>query len=61
MPLVDGLEGKNAFPDKIKQVPGLENTLKIQHEAAQILKQKRHEAGSLTLRVIQSRSQNSRK
>lgn len=43
------LEGKNSVPDKVKQVPGLENTLKIQHEAAQILKQKRHEAGSLTL------------
>lgn len=42
------LEGKN-LPDKVKQVPGLENTLKTQHEAAQIIKQKRHEAGSLTL------------
>lgn len=30
-------------------MPGLQNTLKIQHEAAQILKQKRHDAGSLTL------------
>lgn len=43
------LEGKNSLPDKVKQVPGLENTLRTQHEAAQILKQKRHEAGSLTL------------
>lgn len=43
------LEGMNSLPDKVKQVPGLENVLKIQHEAAQILKQKRHEAGSLTL------------
>jgi len=43
------LEGKNSLPDKVKQVPGLDNVLKIQHEAAQILKQKRHEAGSLTL------------
>ena len=43
------LEGINTLPDKVKQVPGLDNTLKTQHEAAQILKQKRHEAGSLTL------------
>lgn len=43
------LEEKNSLPDKVKLVPGLENTLKIQHEAAQILKQKRHDAGSLTL------------
>lgn len=43
------LEGKNSLSDKVKKVPGLENTLKTQHEAAQILKQKRHEAGSLTL------------
>src|ERR1700722_213433 len=43
------LEGKSSLPDKVKKVPGLENALKTQHEAAQILKQKRHEAGSLTL------------
>lgn len=43
------LEGKNSLPDAVKQLPGLENTLKTQHETAQILKQKRHEAGSLTL------------
>lgn len=43
------LNEKNSPPDKVKQVAGLENTLKIQHEAAQILKQKRHDAGSLTL------------
>lgn len=43
------LEGSNSLPHKVKQVPGLENTLRTQHEAAQMLKQKRHEAGSLTL------------
>lgn len=43
------LEGKNALPEKIKQIPGLENTLKIQHKAAQILKQKRQLDGALTL------------
>jgi len=43
------LEGRNPLPDKVKKVPGLENALKTQHDAAQILRQKRHEAGSLTL------------
>lgn len=43
------LEEKNVLPDKIKQIPGLESTLKIQHMAAQLLKQKRHEEGALTL------------
>lgn len=43
------LQGTNSVSDKVKNLPGLENTLKIQHEAAQILKQRRHEAGSLTL------------
>lgn len=43
------LEGKDPVPDKVKQVAGLEDALKTQHEAAQILKLKRHRAGSLTL------------
>ncbi|MEI8366011.1 MAG: RNB domain-containing ribonuclease [Parachlamydiaceae bacterium] len=43
------LAGTGALPDKVKQVSGLESILKLQHEAAQILKHKRHEAGSLTL------------
>jgi len=43
------LAGTNPIPDKVKNVPGLENTLKIQHESAQALRKKRHEAGSLTL------------
>lgn len=43
------LEGKGAIPEKVKQVAGLEENLKIQSEAAQILKKRRHEAGSLTL------------
>lgn len=43
------LEEKNPIPEEIARVPGLEKTLKIQHQAAQILKQNRHAAGSLTL------------
>lgn len=43
------LEGNLTLPDKVREVPGLENSLRIQHEAAQSLKKKRHESGSLTL------------
>ena len=43
------LQGENPVPAKVAQVPGLEGTLRIQHAIAQILKQKRHSEGSLTL------------
>lgn len=43
------LEEKNTLPQEIARVPGLEKTLRIQHQAAQMLKQNRHAAGSLTL------------
>lgn len=43
------LDGKKPLPDKVENVSGLEKALKIQHEAAQILKKRRHAAGALTL------------
>lgn len=43
------LAGKNTLHEKGARVPGLENALKLQHETAQQLKKRRHEAGSLTL------------
>ncbi len=45
----DWLEGKGAIPEKAKQVPGLEKALQVQHEAAQSLKKRRQEEGSLIL------------
>lgn len=45
----DWLEGEKNIPDHAAKVPGLEKTLKIQHEAAQILKRNRQKAGALTL------------
>lgn len=43
------LDGSKSLPDKVKNVGGLESTLKCQHAAAQILKQRRHDVGALTL------------
>lgn len=45
----DWLEDKINLPEVIARVPGLEDTLKIQHQTAQMLKKNRHAAGALTL------------
>lgn len=45
----DWLEGKAALPEGVKKIPGLESSLRVQHEAAQLLRRGRYEAGSLTL------------
>lgn len=42
------LEGGEA-PEKVTKIPGLAKTLQYQHEAAQILRSKRHSLGALTL------------
>ena len=43
------LNGDGPIPDKVKEVPRLEEVLRFQHETAQILKKRRHSLGSLTL------------
>jgi len=43
------LEERASLPEKIKKIPDLQNALLCQHQAAQILKQKRHLLGALTL------------
>ncbi len=43
------LDGKAEVPDKVKNTPGLEETLKCQHATAQVIKQRRHVIGALTL------------
>lgn len=43
------LEGKISVPEKVKKVSGLEEALLCQHEAAQLLKERRHALGALTL------------
>ncbi len=43
------LEGTKSVPEKVAQVPGLEEVILCQHEAAQTLKERRSAMGSLTL------------
>lgn len=43
------LEERMTIPEKVAKVNGLENALRCQHEVAQILKNKRHSEGALTL------------
>lgn len=50
------LNGSGNLPDKVKNVKGLESSLRWQHEAAQVLKNKRHELGSLTLESSEVRA-----
>ena len=43
------LEGSGPIPSKVSSIPGLEKALQCQHRAAQILKERRHLLGALTL------------
>lgn len=45
------LEGKTPTPEKVARVPGLESALLLQHKAAQILKDRLHTTGALTLEL----------
>lgn len=50
------LDGSGNVPEKVKNIDGLEQALKSQHEAAQKLRKKRHEAGALTLKSADTRA-----
>lgn len=43
------LEGTGKIPEKISKIPGLEQTLLCQYEAAKLLKSRRNQLGALTL------------
>jgi exoribonuclease-2 len=43
------LAGDDPIPEKVEKLLGLEETLRCQHETAQILKKRRHSLGALTL------------
>lgn len=48
------LDGSGDVPEKVKQVEGLQEALVCQHQAAQMLKMRRHEMGALTLETIEA-------
>ncbi len=49
------LDGTGPRPERIGDVPGLEENLRLQDEAAQRLRHRRFEHGALTLQTIQAR------
>jgi VacB/RNase II family 3'-5' exoribonuclease len=49
------LEGKAAAPRRIGEVPGLDSLLRLQDQAAQRLRELRHERGALELETLQAR------
>ena len=49
------LEGREAIPDRVAAVPGLEAQLRLQDHVAQRLKEVRHHHGALNLETIQAR------
>lgn len=51
------LEGKGPLPEKVKEIMGLQETLKLQDQLAQALKLKRHAQGALTFDTIEMKPQ----
>jgi exoribonuclease-2 len=49
------LEGHGPLPEAARRVPGLDIQLKLQDEAAQLLRNQRHEHGALELETLQPR------
>ncbi len=49
------LEGIGAIPSEINAIPGLDENLRLQDRAAQLLKTLRHEHGALTLETVEAR------
>ncbi len=50
------LEGQGPMPEKIGEVPGLAENLKLQSEIAERLRERRHESGALDLETIEARA-----
>lgn len=49
------LDGKEAPPTPVSEVPGLEDNLRLQDRVAQAMKTLRHRHGALTLETIEAR------
>ena len=48
------LDDKAPAPGALAAVPGLDEKLRLQHAAAQALRQRRHEQGALTLESLEA-------
>jgi exoribonuclease-2 len=48
------LRGEKSTPSKVKNLPGLEQTLKQQYEISKILKKRRHQSGALSLQTSEA-------
>ncbi len=51
------LEGTGEAPDAVREVPGLEENLRLQDSVAQLLRKQRHEHGALELETVDVRPQ----
>lgn len=50
------LDGRSEEPEAMRRVPGLAESIRLQNEAAQRLRQRRHELGALDLRTIEAKA-----
>jgi VacB/RNase II family 3'-5' exoribonuclease len=50
------LEGHGPMPAAMAAAPGVDQQIRLQHRAAQVLKERRHEQGALDLEVIEPRA-----
>ncbi len=50
------LEGRTAEPEAMSAVPGLADSIRAQNDAAQRLRERRHELGALDLRTIEAKA-----
>lgn len=54
--VAEWLDGKGAMPPRIKEVKGLEETLRLQDKAADQMRERRHEHGALDLETIETKA-----
>lgn len=54
--VAEWLDGRTAEPEAMQNVPGLAESIRIQNDAAQRLRQRRHELGALDLRTIEAKA-----
>ena len=50
------LDGRSPEPDAMKRVPGLADSIRLQNETGQRMRERRHELGALDLRTIEAKA-----